>query len=258
MGYMSKNLFSLILSDLKAALDRDPAARNYLEIFFTYSGFHAIFGYRLSHILWNSKLKFLARFLSNIVRVITAIEIHPSVKIGKGFFIDHGAGLVIGETSKIGKNVTIYQQATLGGISPSIDSASQRNLKRHPTVGDNVIIGSGAQILGPIYIGNDSRIGANAVVLRDVPDNMTYVGVPARKLESSMNTDSFKAYGISKGKIDDPNKKSISVLYKEMHTLNEKISSIESLISTFTSKKHEFDLKLKKIKTTKQKDKGIK
>ena len=255
---MSKKIFSLVYSDLRAAKDRDPAARSIIEITLTYSGFHAIFFHRICHFLWTIKLKLLARFLSNFSRILTSIEIHPAASIGEGFFIDHGAGLVIGETSKIGKNVTIYQQATLGGISPSIDSASQRNLKRHPTVGDNVIIGSGAQILGPIYIGNDSRIGANAVVLRDVPDNMTYVGVPARKLESSMNTDSFKAYGISKGKIDDPNKKSISVLFKEMHILNEKISSIESLISTFTSKKNEFDLKLKKIKTTKQKDKGIK
>lgn len=255
---MSKKIFSLVYSDLRAAKDRDPAARSIIEVILTYSGFHAIFFHRICHFLWMIKLKLLARFLSNFSRILTSIEIHPAASIGEGFFIDHGAGLVIGETSKIGKNVTIYQQATLGGISPSIDSASQRNLKRHPTVGDNVIIGSGAQILGPIYIGNDSRIGANAVVLRDVPDNMTYVGVPARKLESSMNTDSFKAYGMSKGKIDDPNKKSISVLFKEMHTLNEKISSIESLISTLTSKKNEFDLKLKKIKTTKQKDKGIK
>ena len=255
---MSKKIFSLVYSDLRAAKDRDPAARSIVEITLTYSGFHAIFFHRICHFLWTIKLKLLARFLSNFSRILTSIEIHPAASIGEGFFIDHGAGLVIGETSKIGKNVTMYQQVTLGGISPSIDSASQRNLKRHPTVGDNVIIGSGAQILGPIYIGNDSRIGANAVVLRDVPDNMTYVGVPARKLESSMNTDSFEAYGISKGKIDDPNKKSISVLFKEMHTLNEKISSIESLISSLASKKHEFDLKLKKIKTKKQKDKVIK
>ena len=148
----------------------------------------------------------------------------------------------------IGKNVTIYQQATLGGISPSIDSASQRNVKRHPTIGDNVIIGSGAQILGPIYIGDDSRIGANAVVVRDVPNNMTYVGMPARKLESPINKDSFEAYGISKGKIDDPNKKSISVLFKELHSLNDKILSLESLILQTASKKDVFEIKLKKSK----------
>ena len=195
---MSKGIFHLIYSDLKAAKHRDPAARSTLEVVFTYSGFHALLFHRICHMLWNIKLKFLARFLSNISRILTSIEIHPAASIAEGFFIDHGAGLVIGETSVVGKNVTIYQQATLGGISPSIDSASQRNVKRHPTIGDNVIIGSGAQILGPIYIGDDSRIGANAVVLRDVPDNMTYVGMPARKLESSINKDSFEAYGISK------------------------------------------------------------
>ena len=255
---MSKKIFRLIYSDLKAAKQRDPAARSIIEIIFTYSGFHALFLHMICHMLWGIKLKFLARFFSNISRILTSIEIHPAACIAEGFFIDHGAGLVIGETSVVGKNVTIYQQATLGGISPSIDSASQRNLKRHPTIGDNVIIGSGAQILGPIHIGNDSRIGANAVVVRDVPDNMTYVGVPARKLESSINKDSFEAYGISKGKIDDPNKKSISVLFKELHVLNEKILSLESLILRTSSKKDDFDVKLKKIKSTKQKEKGIK
>ncbi len=245
---MSKGIFYLIYSDLKAAKHRDPAARSTLEVVFSYSGFHALLFHRICHMLWNIKLKFLARFLSNISRILTSIEIHPAASIAEGFFIDHGAGLVIGETSVVGKNVTIYQQATLGGISPSIDSASQRNVKRHPTIGNNVIIGSGAQILGPIYIGDDSRIGANAVVLRDVPDNMTYVGVPARKLESSINKDSFEAYGISKGKIDDPNKKSISVLFKELHSLNEKILSLESLISQTTPKKDVFDIKLKKSK----------
>ena len=234
---MSKGIFHLIYSDLKAAKHRDPAARSTFEVVFTYSGFHALFLHRICHMLWNIKLKFLARFLSNISRILTSIEIHPAASIAEGFFIDHGAGLVIGETSVVGKNVTIYQQATLGGISPSIDSASQRNVKRHPTIGDNVIIGSGAQILGPIYIGDDSRIGANAVVVRDVPNNMTYVGMPARKLESPINKDSFEAYGISKGKIDDPNKKSISVLFKELHSLNEKILSLESLILQTASKK---------------------
>ncbi len=245
---MSKGIFHLIYSDLKAAKGRDPAARSIFEVVFSYSGFHALLFHRICHILWKIKLKFLARFLSNISRILTSIEIHPAASIAEGFFIDHGAGLVIGETSVVGKNVTIYQQATLGGISPSIDSASQRNIKRHPTIGDNVIIGSGAQILGPVYIGDDSRIGANAVVVRDVPDNMTYVGVPARKLESSINKDSFEAYGISKGKIDDPNKKSISVLFKELHTLNEKIQSLESLIFQSVPKKDDYGIKLKKTK----------
>ena len=198
---MSKGIFYLIFKDLKAAKERDPAARSLLEVLFTYSGFHSLCFHRVCHLFWNLKLKFIARFISNISRIITSVEIHPAAIIAEGFFIDHGAGLVIGETAVIGKNVTIYQQATLGGISPSIDSASQRNSKRHPTLGDNVIVGSGAQILGPIHIGNNSRIGANAVVIRDVPENTTYVGVPARKLESSINKECFEAYGISKGKM---------------------------------------------------------
>ena len=253
---MSKKILKLVYSDLKAAKERDPAARSILEVLFTYSGFHALCFHRFCHLLWKLKIKFLARFISNLSRILTSIEIHPAASIDEGFFIDHGAGLVIGETSTIGKNVTIYQQATLGGISPSINSASQRNIKRHPSIGDNVIIGSGAQILGPIHIGKNSRIGANAVVIRDVPDNMTYVGVPARKLDSPINKESFEAYGISKGKIDDPNKKSILALFNELHLLNEKISSLESKISKTSSKKNDFNLKLKKIKTTK-KGKGL-
>ena len=167
----------------------------YTIFVFTYSGFHALLFHRICHTLWSIKLKFLARFLSNISRILTSIEIHPAASIAEGFFIDHGAGLVIGETSVVGKNVTIYQQATLGGISPSIDSASQRNVKRHPTIGNNVIIGSGAQIIGPVVIGKCARIAANAVVVKDVPENATMVGIPAKavKLENKGN---FKPYGV--------------------------------------------------------------
>ena len=129
---MSKGIFYLIFKDLKAAKERDPAARSLLEVIFTYSGFHSLCFHRVCHLLWNFKLKFIARFISNISRIITSVEIHPAAIIAEGFFIDHGAGLVVGETAVIGKNVTIYQQATLGGISPSIDSASQRNSKRQP------------------------------------------------------------------------------------------------------------------------------
>ena len=230
---MSKNLFTLIYSDLIAAKKRDPAARNHFEIFFTYSGFHAIFFHRFSNLLWKIKLKFVARFLSSITRILTSIEIHPSAQIGHSFFIDHGAGLVIGETSIIGNNVTMYQQTTLGGLSHSIDSISQRNGKRHPTLQENVIIGSGAQVLGPVVIGSNSRIGANAVVLNDVPPNMTFVGIPARKIQSEIkkNSESFDAYGICEGKIDDPNKKSINALFKEIHILNEKILELQNKLS---------------------------
>jgi serine O-acetyltransferase len=211
-------------------MKRDPAARHYLEIIFTYSGFHATFIHRICNLLWRLKLKFVARILSSISRILTSIEIHPAAKIDEGFFIDHGAGLVIGETTIIGKNVTIYQQTTLGGLSPSVDSDSQRNIKRHPTIRDNVIVGSGAQILGPVVIGKNSRIGANAVVLKDVPENITYVGVPARKIESRNLNESFNPYGILKGVIDDPNKKSIHALFKEIHTLNQKINDLKKQV----------------------------
>ncbi len=160
------------------------------------------------------------------------------------FFIDHGAGLVIGETSTIGNNVTMYQQTTLGGLSPSIDSSLQRNTKRHPTLKDNVIVGSGAQVLGPVVIGENSRIGANAVVLNDVPSDMTFVGIPARKIQSDYKkeVEHFEAYGISKGKIDDPNKKSINALFKEIHILNEKISELQNSIQ---NQKNSFGFQLK-------------
>lgn len=233
---MSKNIFSLIKSDLQAAKSRDPAARSLIEIIFTYSGFHAIFLYRISHILWKIHLKFLARFLSNIARIITSIEIHPASKIDEGFFVDHGAGLVIGETSELGKNVTMYQQVTLGGISPSLNSEKQKNLKRHPTIGDNVIIGSGAQILGPIKIGNNSRIGANAVVLNDVPVNQTYIGIPARKVRSKSEISAFMPYGIIDGKIDDPNKSRIVGILNEFNEISSRIKLLEEELDNFNTK----------------------
>ena len=254
---MSKNLFTLIYTDLIAAKKRDPAARHLFEIFFTYTGFHAILFHRLSNLLWKIHLKFIARFLSSLTRILTSIEIHPSAQIGHGFFIDHGAGLVIGETSVIGNNVTMYQQTTLGGLSPSIDSLSQRNVKRHPTLEDNVIVGSGAQVLGPVVIGENSRIGANAVVLNDVPANMTYVGIPARKIQADMkkNSGSFDPYGISEGKIDDPNKKSINALFKELHFLNERISQLQNKLSEQLKSNNNFEIKQRDKKKRKPKRK---
>ncbi len=252
---MSKNLLSLIVSDLKAAMNRDPAARSMLEILFTYSGFHATLIHRICNLLWRLKAKFVARFLSNLSRILTSIEIHPAAKIDEGFFIDHGAGLVIGETSVIGKNVTIYQQSTLGGLSPSVDSDSQRNIKRHPTIQDNVIVGSGAQILGPVVIGKNSRIGANAVVLKNVPENVTYVGVPARKIESTNLGESFDAYGISEGTIDDPNKKSIHALFREIHSLNQKLMELRKDVDITTKITTTNPIKIKNENKSKTKEK---
>ena len=247
---MSKNFFSLLNSDLNSAINKDPAARSKIEVILAYSGFHAIIGYRIANILWNLKLKFLARVLSNLFRIFTAIEIHPAAKIGYGFFIDHGAGLVIGETSELGNNVTIYQQVTLGGIAPSINSSDQANTKRHPTIGNDVIIGSGAQVLGPIIIGNNSRIGANAVVLNNVPSNQTYIGIPARKVSNIKGANCFEPYGISEGKMDDPNKKSIIGLLNEFHELSGKISQIETNIKELKVKRNNLGIILSSKENT--------
>lgn len=170
-------MFNYLRSHINAALERDPAARNAVEVFFVYPGIHALIFYRGAHWLWQKHLKFLARFLAHIGRFLTGIEIHPGAKIGKGLLIDHGMGVVIGETAEIGDNCTIYHGTTLGGRSLN------KNTKRHPTLKNNVIVGAGAKLLGPIVIGEGARIGANAVVVKDVPAGVTVVGVPGRLLE---------------------------------------------------------------------------
>ena len=174
---------------------RDPAATSLLLVVLTYPGVKAVFFHRIANFIWNLNLKIIARMISQLSRFLTGIEIHPAAKIGKNLFIDHGMGVVIGETSEIGDNVTIYHAVTLGGSSPSIDSERQRHEKRHPTIGDDVVIGSGAQIIGPIKVGKCARIAANAVVVKDVPDNATMVGIPAKaiKLENKGN---FRPYGV--------------------------------------------------------------
>ncbi|MBO5930521.1 MAG: serine O-acetyltransferase [Clostridia bacterium] len=166
-------MFKRLREDIRTIKERDPAARNAVEIFFMYSGLHAIWWYRASHWCYCHKMLGLARFLSQSGRFWTGIEIHPGAKIGKGLFIDHGMGVVIGETTEIGDNVTIYQGVTLGGTGKDIG-------KRHPTIGNNVLIGSGAKVLGPFKVGDNSKIAANAVVLSEIPPNSTCVGVPAR------------------------------------------------------------------------------
>ena len=215
---------------LESIIKRDPAAKSKLSVILTYPGAKAVFFHKIANFFAIAKFHLVARIISQFSRFLTGIEIHPRANIGKNLFIDHGMGVVIGETSEIGDNVTIYHMATLGGISPSVNSNEQRNIKRHPTIRDNVIVGSGAQILGPVVIGKNSRIGANAVVLKDVPENITYVGVPARKIESRNLNESFNPYGISKGVIDDPNKKSIHALFKEIHTLNQKVNDLKKQI----------------------------
>jgi len=167
------NIFQTITNDIHAALERDPAARNATEVILCYAGLHAIWNHRITHWLWKHKVRLLARWMAQINRFFTGIEIHPGAVIGQGFFIDHGMGVVIGETSVIGNNVTIYHGVTLGGVS-------LEKGKRHPTIEDEVVIGAGAKILGDITIGSQSRIGANAVVVKDVPPDSVVVGVPGR------------------------------------------------------------------------------
>ena len=166
-------LFRFTREQIRAIKERDPAARNAFEVFFLYPGFHAVFWHRLSHWLYKKKRFTLARWVSQSIRSATGIEIHPGAKIGKGLFIDHGMGVIIGETTEIGDNCTIYQGVTLGGTGKDVG-------KRHPTIGNNVLIGAGAKVLGPFKVGDNSKIAANAVVLSEVPDNCTCVGVPAR------------------------------------------------------------------------------
>ena len=174
---------------------RDPAAKSILSIVLTYPGVKAVFFHKISNFFYKAGFELLARIISQTIRFFTGIEIHPGAKIGKNLFIDHGMGVVIGETSEIGDNVTIYHAVTLGGSSPSIDSERQRHEKRHPTIGDDVVIGSGAQIIGPIKVGNNARIAANAVVVKDVPENATMVGIPAKAVKLE-NKGSFRPYGV--------------------------------------------------------------
>jgi len=180
------------LNSIKA---RDPAAKSILSIILTYPGVKAVFFYRIANFFYLAKFDLIARIISQATRFFTGIEIHPGATIGKNLFIDHGMGVVIGETSIIGDNVTIYHAVTLGGISPSIDSDSQRNEKRHPTIGNDVVIGSGAQIIGPVKVGKCARIAANAVVVNNVADDTTMVGVPAKAIKIG-NQGTFKPYGV--------------------------------------------------------------
>ena len=179
---------------LQSIIDRDPAAKSKLSLILTYPGVKAVFFHRIANFFHLAKFHLVARIISQLSRFLTGIEIHPGAKIGKNLFIDHGMGVVIGETSEIGNNVTIYHMATLGGIAPSINSNNQREVKRHPTLNDCVVVGSGAQILGPVMIGTHAKIGANAVVTKDVPENAVMVGIPAKNVGTA--TEKFKPYAV--------------------------------------------------------------
>ena len=180
---------------LQSIIDRDPAAKSKLSLILTYPGVKAVFFHRIANFFAKAKFNLIARIISQFSRFLTGIEIHPNANIGKNLFIDHGMGVVIGETSDIGDNVTIYHMVTLGGIAPSINSNDQRNVKRHPTIQDDVVIGSGAQVLGPVTVGRCAKIGANAVITRDVPEKAVMVGIHAKTV--GLADSEFKPYGIT-------------------------------------------------------------
>ncbi|MDA8560141.1 serine O-acetyltransferase [Candidatus Pelagibacter bacterium] len=180
---------------LQSIIDRDPAAKSKLSLILTYPGVKAVFFHRIAYFFAKAKFNLIARIISQFSRFLTGIEIHPNANIGKNLFIDHGMGVVIGETSDIGDNVTIYHMVTLGGIAPSINSNDQRNVKRHPTIQDDVVIGSGAQVLGPVTVGRCAKIGANAVITKDVPEKAVMVGIPAKNV--GLADSEFKPYGIT-------------------------------------------------------------
>jgi len=212
-----------LIEEIDSMIARDPAARSRLEVVFTYPGFHAIQIHRLSHWLWNHRLYLVGRLFSHIGRLLTGVEIHPGAKIGKRLFIDHGMSVVIGETSEIGDGVTLYHSVTLGGTSNGEG-------KRHPTLEDDVIVGSGAQILGPIKVGKGARIGSNAVVLKEVPGGVTMVGVPARIIAAheESKTDSFCAYGAPSANLPDPAISAIDDLHDQLSTLTDRVAKLEA------------------------------
>ena len=215
-----------IRADFQAVFERDPAARSSLEVVAAYPGFQAAVSHRITHYLWKKNFKFTARVMSHLSRFFTGVEIHPGAVIGKGFFIDHGMGVVIGETSEIGENVTIYHGVTLGGTSFTKG-------KRHPTIGNNVTIGAGAKILGPLTIGDNSKVGANSVVIRDVPPNSTVVGMPGSVVPGEI----FPFYsGLEHNKMPDP----ISPLVERIKELEESVLALKGELDEIQDKESRY------------------
>lgn len=228
---MVEVMFKSLRDEIDGTMARDPAARSRLEVVLCYPGFQAVQLYRLSSWLWRRGFRLLGRFVSHVGRVLTGIEIHPGATIGHNLFIDHGMGVVIGETAEIGDNVTLYHGVTLGGTSPSENSDAQRNLKRHPSLRDHVIVGSGAQVLGPIVVEECARIGANAVVTKAVPAGATMVGNPAKQLsvpdQPPRKEPDFVAYGTPTGDIPDPVARALDGLLAEVHSLRARVNELE-------------------------------
>jgi serine O-acetyltransferase len=220
---MKDTFFGRLIGDIDSYMVRDPAARSRIEVILCYPGYHSILFYRFANLAWRRNFYLMGRLISNLGRFVTGIEIHPGAEIGQRFFIDHGMGVVVGETSKVGDDVTLYQGVTLGGTS-------LKKGKRHPTVGDGVIIGSGAQVLGPLNVGNGARIGANAVVLQDVPQGATMVGIPAKIVmgrDKSLE-DEFCAYGTPIEGLPDPVARSFESLRNQLNVLGERVVELET------------------------------
>jgi len=231
-------MFARLREDIACVFDRDPAARNSFDVLTTYPGIHAVILYRLAHRLWCLGLTWPARVISMLARWLTGIEIHPGARIGRRFFIDHGMGVVIGETSEIGDDCTLYHGVTLGGTS-------WEKGKRHPTLKDNVVVGAGAKVLGPITVGAGARVGSNAVVVKDVPDGGTVVGVPGRlstpeqkneKREAFAKKIGFDAYGGSQD-MPDPVARAINTLLDHIHAMDTRVENINKAMH-----KHGIDL----------------
>ena len=217
-------MFKGLLGEIDSYVARDPALRSRLEVVLCYPGFHALLFYRVASALWRRGWVLLGRFVSHLGRMFTGIEIHPGARIGRRLFIDHGMGVVVGETAEIGDDVTLYQGVTLGGTSLAKG-------KRHPTIGDGVVVGSGAQVLGPFTVGEGARIGANSVVLNAVPPGATVVGIPAQIASRRDNTpirQAFDAYGLPCQGVDDPIGCAITTLLQRVEALNARVAELEA------------------------------
>ena len=224
-------MFTNLRRDLNAILERDPAASMKWAVVFLYPSFQVMLAYRFSHHIWNIGFKFIARLIMQLARLLTGIEIHPAAKIGAGFFVDHGMGTVIGETAEIGCDVTLYHDVTLGGVMPAVDSDKQRASKRHPTLGDYVIVGAGAQILGPITVHRCARVGGNSVVTKDVPEGATVVGVPARQMTKTTAPTApnanFSPYAVPDDRESDPRERTIAALVDEVQSQRARLGALE-------------------------------
>ncbi|HOK56904.1 MAG TPA: serine O-acetyltransferase [bacterium] len=228
-------MFETIKEDIKVVFERDPAARNVFEVITSYPGLHAIWLHRIAHFFWKKGARTFARIISHISRFLTGIEIHPGAKIGRRFFIDHGMGVVIGETSEIGNDVLIYQGVVLGGTS-------LKKEKRHPTIGNNVVIGAGAILLGPIKVGDGAKIGAGSVVIKDIPEGTTAVGVPARIVEKRE-----KKIDLDHDKLPDPILKIFQLILDEQEELKRRIKELETLEGLKSKIDEYFEEKKKEI-----------